>query len=155
MQVLSTIAKKIVVFTEGIGPAVKNWVQRLQLKRWSEWVGGKSPMPGKSQRVALASTAAAALVVVVLLVVGASMVLQSPSHHAPKAAQSSTGSGSSDSDSSDGPDVSDFQSSDPTATPVPPLPPGQPVHRPKAATRTGNRKGLAPVRTLTNPGRAR
>ena len=84
MQALRSISKKIVGFTEGIGPSVKNWKQRLQLKKWSQWVSGNSPMPDKPQRVALASTAAVALVVVVLLVVGAGTVLHSPSHHAPQ-----------------------------------------------------------------------
>jgi hypothetical protein len=106
MQALSSIADKIVVFTDGIGSSVKNWGQRLQLKKWTQWVAGKSPMPDKPQRVALASTAAAALVVVVVLVVGASMVFQSPTHHVPSTAQSS-GSGSSD--SSNSPDLSQFE----------------------------------------------
>jgi hypothetical protein len=116
MQALSSIGKKIVVFTEGIGPSVKNWGQRLQLKKWWQWVGGKSPMPDKRQRVALASTATAALVVVVVLVVGASMVLKSPSHPAPKTAQNSTANGSYDADSDpNAPDLSDFENSDPSS----------------------------------------
>jgi cytoskeletal protein RodZ len=108
MQAFGSISKKIVELTKGVGPRAKNWMQRLQLKKWSQWVSGNAPMPDKPQRMALASTAVVALVVVVLLVVGAGTVLKNPSpHHAPSTAQSSTGN----SGSADPPDLSQFESS--------------------------------------------
>ena len=105
MQALRSIARKIAVFLEGLGPSAKNRMQRLQLRKWLDWVSGKSPMPDKSQRMALASTALVALVVVVVLVAGASTVLRSPSHHAPVAAPSATGNGPDAAP----PDLSDFR----------------------------------------------